>query len=125
MQKLILFVIWAVLATSVHAATSLCSIAGHYVGKYDGPADRGTISADVSATDGVVTGEARSALHDQAFKIGGVVNDSGVLTANGAVGSGAAFSGRFLGGYASGQWVNGDGDGTWGLIRKEQQEGCE
>jgi hypothetical protein len=125
MQKLILAVTCAVLATSAHAATNLCPIAGHYEGKYDGQGDHGTISADVNATTGVVTGEARSASQGQVFAIGGVVNDSGVLTTNGGVGSGAAFSGRFLAGYASGQWANGGADGTWGLVRKEQPDGCE
>lgn len=128
----------AMLVTGIapaHAENNYCAVAGHYEGTYDGQYDRGTVSADVNQTTGVVAGLARSALKSgRTVAVGGLVDSSGALTTDGRVSSGAVFVGHFSPeGAATGQWAqsisisggNAQIGGTWTLSRTDSAQGCE
>ncbi|MFM0481050.1 hypothetical protein PQQ81_11030 [Paraburkholderia strydomiana] len=127
--------------STIAVASASCAIAGHYEGSYSGDLDHGVVVAEVDATDGTLTGKARSAVTGQTFAVGGVLNDAGYLApiAAGSVSSGAAFSGRFIetdtvagGSAGAGQWTNSTSingiamraSGAWGVERTSHAAGC-
>lgn len=128
--------------STIAVASPSCAIAGHYEGTYSGDIDHGAVVADVSSTDGTLTGKAQSVVTGQTFAVGGVLNDAGYLApiASGSVSSGAAFTGRFIktntvagGSAGAGQWVNNTSvngvavhaTGAWGVERTSAAAGCQ
>ncbi|MGG2041282.1 hypothetical protein [Burkholderia gladioli] len=116
---------------SAHASVS-CEIAGQYDGKYEGKDDHGFVRVTL-AQDGTLVGKAQSLRDGAMFAVGGVVASDGKLSTDGAVDSGARFSGRFFGDLAGGTWtktVMFDGTlrmigGSWGVQKTASIDGCQ
>lgn len=115
------------------ASERLCMVGGQYDGSYGGT-DGGRLSVSVDPTTGIATGEARSSRSGDQLAIGGVVNDDGRMSSDGAVEGGTRFIGQFSSaGVAHGQWsksviLNGTPatvGGDWELSRLIPAVGCQ
>jgi hypothetical protein len=116
-----------------YGSERLCVVAGQYQGSYVG-SDEGRLTVNVDPTTGITTGTARSSRTVGQLAIGGVVNDDGRMSSDGAVEGGTRFIGQFSNaGVARGQWskpITIDGvpqtaGGFWELTRVSTAEGCE
>jgi len=116
-----------------HGSERLCVVAGQYQGTYVG-SDEGRLTVNVDPRTGITTGIARSSRTVDQLAIGGVVNNDGQMSSDGAVEGGTRFVGQFSNaGIARGEWskpvtINGvpqTAGGFWELTRVGTAAGCE